>query len=101
MPARDVPQARGYSGAEAKRAAEYYQTIPVGKLSPLQEGENAYYATAVTSKGKHRLNLATVVWMKQPFDSWRAKAEMQMPVTMAAVSAGYTLPAIATPSGQL
>ena len=48
-------------------------------------------------KGKDRLKLATVAWLKEPLRSWLAKAETQVPVTMAAVSANYTLPVI---SGQ-
>src|SRR5438552_3877289 len=73
--------------------------IPTAVLSPLQEDDDHYYAAAVISKGKDRLKLATVAWMKQPFDSWRAKAETQMPVTMAAqITADYRLPVIGNPS---
>jgi len=43
--------------------------------------------------------LATVESLKQPLESRRARAERQVPVTMAAVSANYTLPVIASPSG--
>ena len=101
MHRRDVPQARGYSAVETKSIAQSYQTIPVGKLTQLQEDEDHYYATAVISKGKDQLKLATVSWLKQPFDSWRAKAETQMPVTMAAqITADYRLPVIGSPSGQ-
>jgi N-acetylneuraminic acid mutarotase len=85
--------------AHSKGVPEEYETIPVGKLSSLQEDEGHYYATAVISKGNDRLKLATIAWMKQPFDSWRAKADSQMPLTMAAVTAaGYTLPAIGGPA---
>src|SRR5439155_17250431 len=35
----------------------------------------------------------------EPLRSWLAKAEAQMPMTMAAVSANYTLPVIGRPSG--
>src|SRR5213076_577838 len=78
-------------------AADEYETLAVGKVSPLQEDEGHYYAVAVTNKGKDRLKLATVAWLKEPLRSWLAKAETQVPVTMAAVSANYTLPVI---SGQ-
>src|SRR5438552_1863612 len=71
--------------------------IRTGVLSPLREDEGHYYAVAVTNKGKDRLKLATVAWLKEPLRSWLAKAETQVPVTMAAVSANYTLPVI---SGQ-
>src|SRR5882724_6483160 len=78
-------------------AADEYETLAVGKVSPLQEDEGHYYAVAVMNKGKDRLKLATVAWLKEPLRSWLAKAETQVPVTMAAVSANYTLPVI---SGQ-
>jgi len=75
--------------------ARHYETIPAGKLSPLQEDDAAYYATAVLNKGKGRLKVATIAWLKEPLKSWLAKAEAQVPVTtMAAVSHGYTLPEI-------
>ena len=73
-------------------AAENRETIPIGKLSSLQEDENRYYATAVIEKSKSRLTLATVTWQKKPLGSWVAGAEDQVPATMAAVSASYTLP---------
>ena len=68
-------------------------------MSPLQEDDAHYYAVAVMKKGKDRLKLATVAWLKEPLRSWLAKAEAQVPVTMAAMSASYTLPVIASPSG--
>ena len=43
------------------------------------------------------MKLATVAWPKEPLGSWLAKAKAQVPVTMAAVTANYTLPTI---SGQ-
>src|SRR5438128_3060287 len=78
-------------------AADEYETLAVGKVSPLREDEGHYYAVAVMNKGKDRLKLATVAWLKEPLRPWLAKAETQVPVTMAAVSANYTLPVI---SGQ-
>src|SRR5256886_6167255 len=84
--------------AHSKNAADdEYKTLPVGKLSLLREDEGHYYAVAVTKKGKDRLKLATVAWLKEPLRSWLARAEAQMPATMATVSADYALPAI---SGQ-
>src|SRR6266446_5370416 len=80
-------------------AAGEYETLAVGKVSPLREDEGHYYAVAVMNKGKDRLKLATVAWLKEPLRSWLAKAETQVPVTMAAISANYALPVIASPSG--
>jgi N-acetylneuraminic acid mutarotase len=73
-------------------AAEDYESVPLGKLSSLQEDENRYYATAVIEKGKNRLTLATVSWVKEPLGSWVANAQNQMPATMAATGVGYALP---------
>ena len=75
--------------------------IKTGVLSPLQEDDAHYYAVAVMKKGKDRLKLATIAWLKEPLQSWLAKAEAQVPVTMAAVSANYTLPVIAESVGCL
>src|SRR5438874_6846252 len=73
--------------AHSKNAADdEYKTLPVGKLSLLREDEGHYYAVAVTKKGKDRLKLATVAWLKEPLRSWLARAEAQMPATMATVS---------------
>ncbi len=80
-------------------AADVYETLSVGKVSPLQEDEGHYYSVAVMKKGKDRLKLVTIAWLKEPLQLWLAKAETQAPVTMAAVSANYALPVIATPSG--
>src|SRR5947208_12179110 len=79
-------------------AADEYETLAVGKVSPLREDEGHYYTVAVMNKGKDRLKLATVAWLKEPLRSWLAKAETQVPVTIAAVSANYALPVIASPS---
>src|SRR5437879_8199674 len=68
-------------------------------LSRLQEDDAHYYAVAVMRKGKDRLKLAAIAWLKEPLRSWLAKAEAQVPVVMSAVSASYTLPVIATSLG--
>ncbi len=80
-------------------ASEAYKTIPVGKLSPLQEDEARYYTTAVVNKTKDRLKLATVSWLKESFESWRARTENQMRSVMAAPSGNYTLPKILDGTG--
>jgi len=76
-----------------------FESAPIGKLSTLKEDETRYYAVAIMNKGKDRLKLATIAWLKEPLRSWLAKAETQAPVTMATESANYILPTIATPSG--
>ena len=81
--------------AHSKNAAAYeYETLPVGTLSSLQEDDAHYYAVAVTNKGKDRLKLATIAWLKEPLRSWLTKAEAQVPTTMAEVTADYSLPEI-------
>src|SRR5215472_4464226 len=69
-------------------------TIPIGKVSPLLEDESCYYATAVVSKTKERLTLATVAWAKEPLESWIGRAESRAPSSLVVSSANYTLPAI-------
>jgi len=70
-----------------------------GELSPLQEDEDRYHVTAVIDQTKDRLKLATVEWPKEPFDSWRARAENQVPIAMAGPTANYTLPKISEGAG--
>ena len=92
------PNVGSAAGAAARQNGAMAQ-IKTGVLSPLQEDDAHYYAVAVMNKGKDRFKLATVAWLKEPLRSWLAKAETQVPVTMAAVTANYTLPVIASPSG--
>src|SRR6266478_2327377 len=91
-----LPTGRSAAGAAALQKPPVAQ-IKTGILSRLQEDDAHYYAVAVMKKGKDRLKLATVAWLKEPLRSWLAKAEAQVPVTMAAVSVDYRLPVI---SGQ-
>jgi len=84
-----------YTERALKSPAEAYESIPVGKLSSLQESETSYYATAILCKTADRLKLATVSWLKEPLGSWLAKADNQVSaVTAITVPNGnYTLPA--------
>src|SRR5204862_1947714 len=94
-----LPNGRSAAAAAALQKPSLAQ-IKTGILSPLQEDNGHYYAVAVMKKGKDRLKLATVAWLKEPLRSWLARAETQVPMTMAAISsANYTLPVIASPSG--
>jgi len=84
---------RGGSPSRPLALAEDYQTLPVGKLGPLQEDETRFYATAILSKAADHLKLATVSWPKEPLESWLARAANQMPQANATTNARYTLPA--------
>jgi hypothetical protein len=95
--AREHRQAAGEFGNA--KGGDAWGQIKTGVLSPLQEDERHYYAVAVMKKGKDRLKLATIAWLKEPLRSWLTKAETQMPITMATVSANYTLPVIGSPLG--
>jgi N-acetylneuraminic acid mutarotase len=94
-----LPNGRSAVGAAALQKPPIAQ-IKTGVVSPLQEDDAHYYALAVMKKGKDRLKLATIAWHKEPLQSWLAKAEAQAPVTMAAVTADYTLPVIGRLSGK-
>ena len=83
------------SSVQTKNAgAQGYERIPIGKPGALQEDENRYYATAVIEGTKDHLKLATVFWVKEPFESWIVKAENQAPTPIAAPGGNYTLPEI-------
>jgi N-acetylneuraminic acid mutarotase len=50
-------------------------------------------------KNEDRVKVTKAAWLKQPFQSLVARVKTQPPLTMAAVNAKYTLPAISSPSG--
>jgi len=85
-------------GGLPAKAASITQ-IKTGVVSPLQEDETSYYATAVIRKSQGRLKLARVTWLKEPVESWLARAEDQPPSTMIAAAASYTLPQISDTTG--
>jgi N-acetylneuraminic acid mutarotase len=89
--ARHQPARRGVTAAITQ--------IETGVLSPLQQDEGRYYATAVIVKTNDRLKLATVEWRKEPFESWQARVESQMPKSLAATTSNYTLPTISDGAG--
>jgi N-acetylneuraminic acid mutarotase len=89
-------QSADMSAHSNSAAAENDEIIPVGKLSPLQDNETCYSATAVIEKTEGRLKLARVAWLKEPLESWLAKRQSQTSRMMIAVTTGYTLPAIGT-----
>jgi hypothetical protein len=97
--AAGVPPAKGRALAAAPKtlgvAKEASITqIKTGALSSLQEDESRYYTTAILNKTTDCLKLATVSWLKEPFESWRDRAENSAPAVMAAPSTSYKLPAI-------
>ncbi|HZD07994.1 MAG TPA: hypothetical protein VE176_07085, partial [Candidatus Limnocylindrales bacterium] len=69
-----LPNQGSAAGAAALQKPPIAQ-IKTGVLSPLQEDDAHYYAAAVMKKGKDRLKLATIAWLKEPLGSWLAKAE--------------------------
>ncbi|MFZ3375406.1 MAG: hypothetical protein WA183_07615, partial [Chthoniobacterales bacterium] len=84
----------GTKNGRARLPGAPIRQIKIGVLSSLQEDEGRYYTTAVLKKSKDHLTLATVEWRKQPLESWRVKAESQMPKEMVARTANYTLPTV-------
>jgi len=81
--------------AHSKNTTSHYDSLPVGKLSPLQENETCYYAIAVLAKTNDHLKLSTVAWPKEPLASWLARAENQAATPILPSDIGYTLPAVA------
>ena len=81
--------------AHSKNATNHYDSLPVGKLSPLQENETCYYAITVLAKTNDHLKLSTVAWPKEPLASWLGRAENQTATPTLPPAIGYTLPAVA------
>src|SRR5262249_41549057 len=89
-----VPQAEGR--AETVSDPKYTPTthINTGIVSPLQEDETHYFATAVIAATNDHLTLATVSWLKEQLESWLDRAEPQVPGAMSPSTFAYTLPSI-------
>jgi N-acetylneuraminic acid mutarotase len=76
-----------------KSTADANESIPIGKLSALQEDETRYYATAVLNKTTGHLKVAAVAWLKEPLASWLARAENGAPTATKVPNGNYTVPA--------
>jgi hypothetical protein len=62
-----VQRGRPASLEQASNATmDAYKTIPIGKLSSLQEDETCYYVTAVIKTSSDHIERAIVVWPKDP-----------------------------------
>src|SRR5262245_2952998 len=81
-----------YTEHGPKSLAEAYESMPIGRISSLQEDETSYYATAILSKAADRLKLATVAWLKEPLAPWLARAENQVNTAITVPNGNYTLP---------
>ncbi len=80
-----------YTERAPRPLAEAYDSIPIAKLSSLQEDESSYYATAILSKTTDRLKLATIAWLKEPLASWLPRAENQVDTAITVPNGNYTL----------
>jgi N-acetylneuraminic acid mutarotase len=93
QPTRLPPQKLTPAGTASPSKDASIAQIKTGVLSSLQEDDGRYYTTTVVNKANDRLKLATVSWLKEPLESWRAREENNVP-TPAAPSGNYTLPTI-------
>src|SRR5439155_1343425 len=73
--------------------------IPQGVLSPLQQDEDRFYATAVLSRTPEHLNVAIVLWRKEPLERWLARAKNRTEQMPTATDADYRLPSISAGTG--
>ena len=90
---------KGLAVAASSKAGETPKDAAItllrtGALSPLQEDQDRYYATAILNKSNDCLKLATVSWLKEPFESWLARTGNQPVAVEAVPSIDYTLPTI-------
>ena len=79
---------------------ERYGSLPVMKLSQLQEDADRYYVIAVLEKDDTKLRLAKVEWAKTTFEEWWNEAKLQTRAEVARPAFSYVLsePASKTPS---
>src|SRR5438874_1986800 len=106
----DQPVAAGVSPANSRPMAEGPKArsaandksmthLTTGTVSPLQEDETRYYATAMVNKSAGHLKLATVSWLKEPLESWRARVEKQAATALTPPGDSYKLPPMSQGDG--
>ena len=98
LPAKGRPMAEG---PKARGAAndKLMTHLTTGTVSPLQEDETRYYATAMVNKSAGHLKLATVSWLKEPLESWRARVEKQAATALTPPGDSYKLPPMSQGDG--
>jgi len=81
--------------------AALFESLPLDRLSPLQESEDRFFVAGILRKQPGDLTIVTVSWRKRSFDEWwkAARLELAAPASEAAVAAADTseygaLPAI-------
>jgi N-acetylneuraminic acid mutarotase len=70
------------------------ETIPTGRVSLLQEDEKGYFAVAVLSQSETDMNIVTVRWQKESFDTWWAREKARFNTTIDPLDYAYTLPPV-------
>src|SRR5437899_2169190 len=98
LPAKGRPMAEG---PKARGAAndKLMTHLTTGTVSPLQEDETRYYATAMVNKSAGHLKLATVSWLKEPLESWRVRVEKQAATALTPPDDSYKLPPMSQGDG--
>jgi len=82
----------GHMSAQPNKSAQQdYATIPIGKVSPLQQDPTSYSATAVIEKNSNGFKVATVSWPKELLETWLAQAERQVPAAVTVPKGSYAL----------
>ena len=72
------------------------ETLPVGRVSELQENEHEFHIVTILSAKADELQLASVTWPKQSLDQWYQAVRSDLPVDAADTTmASYELPQIA------
>jgi hypothetical protein len=66
----ELSQQFGVKGEPGASIDDSLAQLPAGKLSNLTEREHDFTAQAILEKSDGTLRLATVIWSKQPFDTW-------------------------------
>jgi N-acetylneuraminic acid mutarotase len=76
------------------------ESLQVGKLSGVIEGEYGLYVVAVLEKSAERVRLGMAVWDKEPFDQWWAGTKSSIPMVEPREAAAVSLPSLSGGSCQ-
>ncbi len=73
----------------AQRFGTTWESIPLQRLSGLQEEADRFFVTAVLSLDTEQATIASVVWPKRSFDAWWSEERFRTSVEVEAQAGGY------------
>jgi N-acetylneuraminic acid mutarotase len=93
-----IPLSANAWAAERTQLATWFATspttLPVGRISPVQENQNSFFVVALLEQTPEQMTIGTVRWERTPFATWWRTERKHYPTDLVVPRYEYTLPAI-------